>query len=46
MPLVVLRFSLREVDTNASRTEPAEEIIEMFVKQKRKGSRKCFPSRY
>ena len=31
MPLAVLRFSLRAVDTNASRTEPAEEIIERNV---------------
>ena len=31
MPLVVLRFSLREVDTNSSHTEPAEGIKERNV---------------
>ena len=47
MPLVVLRFSLREVDTNASHTEPAEGIKERIVCETgKKGSRKFFPSRY
>ena len=36
MPLVVLHFSLREVDTNASHTEPAEEIIERNVCETKK----------
>ena len=37
MPLVVLRFSLREVDTNASHTEPARESKrELFVKREKK----------
>lgn len=34
MPLAVLRFSHREVDTNASHTEPAEEINEGNVSEK------------
>ena len=39
MPLVVLRFSLREVDTNASHTEPAEGIKERNVcETEKKGS--------
>ena len=36
MPLAVLRFSLREVDTNASHTEPAEENKERIVREKEK----------
>ena len=36
MPLAVLRFSHRGVDTNASRTEPAEEIKESDVCETKK----------
>ena len=36
MPLVVLHFSLREVDTNASHTEPAEENKERNVCETKK----------
>ena len=45
MPLVVLRFSLREVDTNASHTEPAEGIKERNVcETEKKGSFLLFPT--
>ena len=36
MPLAVLRFSHRGVDTNASRTEPAEESKERNVRENEK----------
>ena len=42
MPLVVLRFSLREVDTNASHTEPAEENKERNVRENEKRISKMF----
>ena len=42
MPLAVLRFSLHEVDTNASRTEPAEENKERNVRENEKRISKMF----
>ena len=38
MPLVVLRFSLHAVDTNASHTEPVEENKERNVCEMKKKS--------